>query len=169
MAINDTITPSPETPVSGDAKVVDLAMLPEIVGGMLMADPICNGRVSAGTIKALCGLVERAATTPTPSADVSSLIEVVALALRAELERQNVPISEWSKSEPIRHMIVIYNSPAVGLEHLARAAIAAHNTETAIVLKRYREALEAIKELADADETFLCWKTANDALLKAGA
>jgi hypothetical protein len=26
------------------------------------------------------------------------------------------------------------------------------------------DALEAIKELADADETFLCWKTANDAL-----
>lgn len=32
------------------------------------------------------------------------------------------------------------------------------------VMEELESALEAIKELADADETFLCWKTANDAL-----
>jgi hypothetical protein len=31
-------------------------------------------------------------------------------------------------------------------------------------IEALEEALGAIKELADAEETFLCWKTANDAL-----
>jgi hypothetical protein len=68
-------------------------------------------------------------TAPTPSADVSSLIErAVANAIIAEMMAQN-----REGDEPLDPLKV------------ARAAIAACDTETAIVLKRYREALEAIR------------------------
>jgi hypothetical protein len=51
-------------------------------------------------------------------------VELVALALRTELERQQIPMSE-PRSDPLKHMAIIYRSPAVSLLYLAEAAIAA--------------------------------------------
>jgi hypothetical protein len=72
----------------------------------------------------------------TPSADVSSLIEVVARALCADQSRRHYGIeSNWDEQTDYHRNEWLAE---------ARAAIAAHNTEAAIVLKRYREALEGI-------------------------
>jgi hypothetical protein len=77
----------------------------------------------------------------TPSADVSSLIEVVARAICFEDGPHGCGCVEQCKSDqfPADDIFMRY----------ARAAIAAYDTETATVLKRYREALEVAANALD--------------------
>jgi Lar family restriction alleviation protein len=190
----NTRTPSPETPVSDDA-VGDAVAIFEMgfewamclrgqtledsraVGRTLFSDiftPIAdrldtsdfNSFESADAgIVAAKAIIHAALTAPTPSGDVSSLIERVAAAIAYAIHEAS-PLLRGTLAKNLTHP-----------EHciLARAAIAATNTEAAIVLKRYREALEQARGyvpiadglVPDADIEATLAKI--DAALKAGA
>jgi hypothetical protein len=134
-----TRTPSPETPVSNDIKhALDDARntLAKTATGCIGSDDLTLPRSAFDSALRNIDKARSAMTAPTPSADVSSLIDVVARAICVALG-----------DDPDREG----DDRVTAYDDAARAAIAATYTEAAIVLKRYREALEQISGLNSHD------------------
>jgi hypothetical protein len=135
VGMDNTRTPSPETPVSGDGTLAG-ATTPQSVAALSGFAANAGSGAGGSQDGPPEGTPEKRGSSPlpgaTPSGDVSSLIERVARAIAP---------NSWARKDAGGHGVSLEQEVAKSLSD-ARAAIAAYNTEAAIVLKRYREALE---------------------------
>jgi hypothetical protein len=141
-----TRTSSPETPVSDDERIFDL--LEPLSKALIEAG---GPNIRGGFARATGGvdipfIVEALTKRPTPSADVSSL-EKVARAMHSEMlameNEDGGEGCEFDETTPEQRAM---------LDRLARAAIAAYDTEAAIVLKRLETENERLTALLNTPE-----------------
>jgi hypothetical protein len=172
-----TRTPSPETPVSGDELAAENRQLRAEVGrlgiGLRHVLACMDTCEEAGgspaeldpedrvlideTRRELAKIGGWAMTAPTPSADVSSL-ERVARAIHDARYGNTYPkplIRTWEQEDIAGKEYC---------ERLARAAIAAHDTEAAMRLERYRGIEERIEQAAVAVDSQVLVHTNDPAL-----